>query len=150
MGLRSCDIQLVFFFKQKTAYEMRISDWSSDVCSSDLPLTFDEGNGLVMIGHLHAVERPHEAFHIARQVDVERAPRRANVGIAVERDEAVISQHLMPHILQPLPRLAHAIDGHRRNRLDARVALDLRRSEEHTSELQSLMRISYAVFGMKK
>src|SRR3546814_5026547 len=27
---------LVFFFKQKTAYEMRISDWSSDVCSSDL------------------------------------------------------------------------------------------------------------------
>src|SRR3546814_8213000 len=28
----------VFFFKQKTAYEMRISDWSSDVCSSDLPL----------------------------------------------------------------------------------------------------------------
>src|SRR3546814_9380429 len=29
--------RLVFFFKQKTAYEMRISDWSSDVCSSDLP-----------------------------------------------------------------------------------------------------------------
>src|SRR3546814_8856460 len=28
-----------FFFKQKTAYEMRISDWSSDVCSSDLPRT---------------------------------------------------------------------------------------------------------------
>src|SRR3546814_2121279 len=33
--LRLC---LFFFFKQKTAYEMRISDWSSDVCSSDLPL----------------------------------------------------------------------------------------------------------------
>src|SRR3546814_13905904 len=29
---------LIFFFKQKTAYEMRISDWSSDVCSSDLAL----------------------------------------------------------------------------------------------------------------
>src|SRR3546814_1020808 len=29
---------IVFFFKQKTAYEMRISDWSSDVCSSDLVL----------------------------------------------------------------------------------------------------------------
>src|SRR3546814_1226913 len=28
----------LFFFKQKTAYEMRISDWSSDVCSSDLPV----------------------------------------------------------------------------------------------------------------
>src|SRR3546814_5185289 len=31
-----CGVALVFFFKQKTAYEMRISDWSSDVCSSDL------------------------------------------------------------------------------------------------------------------
>src|SRR3546814_7370776 len=30
-------VVFVFFFKQKTAYEMRISDWSSDVCSSDLP-----------------------------------------------------------------------------------------------------------------
>src|SRR3546814_3955818 len=34
---------LFFFFKQKTAYEMRISDWSSDVCSSDLIL----GHGIV-------------------------------------------------------------------------------------------------------
>src|SRR3546814_18246172 len=32
---------MVFFFKQKTAYEVRISDWSSDVCSSDLVLGFD-------------------------------------------------------------------------------------------------------------
>src|SRR3546814_9660796 len=32
------DVCLFFFFKQKTAYEMRISDWSSDVCSSDLIL----------------------------------------------------------------------------------------------------------------
>src|SRR3546814_10474182 len=31
------NIMAFFFFKQKTAYEMRISDWSSDVCSSDLP-----------------------------------------------------------------------------------------------------------------
>src|SRR3546814_5528503 len=31
-----CFVFVVFFFKQKTAYEMRISDWSSDVCSSDL------------------------------------------------------------------------------------------------------------------
>src|SRR3546814_12257610 len=31
-----CDSECLFFFKQKTAYEMRISDWSSDVCSSDL------------------------------------------------------------------------------------------------------------------
>src|SRR3546814_1077734 len=31
-----CQFCFIFFFKQKTAYEMRISDWSSDVCSSDL------------------------------------------------------------------------------------------------------------------
>src|SRR3546814_15997836 len=31
---------IIFFFKQKTAYEMRISDWSSDVCSSDLSFSF--------------------------------------------------------------------------------------------------------------
>src|SRR3546814_7882369 len=36
MELRHCDE--FFLFKQKTAYEMRISDWSSDVCSSDLPM----------------------------------------------------------------------------------------------------------------
>src|SRR3546814_5168354 len=34
--LMCCSFVCVFFFKQKTAYEMRISDWSSDVCSSDL------------------------------------------------------------------------------------------------------------------
>src|SRR3546814_11908974 len=36
----------VFFFKQKTAYEMRISDWSSDVCSSDLALSGIAAEGL--------------------------------------------------------------------------------------------------------
>src|SRR3546814_3519639 len=36
-------IVLFFFFKQKTAYEMRISDWSSDVCSSDLRPAQDPG-----------------------------------------------------------------------------------------------------------
>src|SRR3546814_5537134 len=36
-----CIFLVFFFFKQKTAYEMRISDWSSDVCSSDLPAGHD-------------------------------------------------------------------------------------------------------------
>src|SRR3546814_1654995 len=36
---------LFFFFKQKTAYEMRISDWSSDVCSSDLNRPFRRNSG---------------------------------------------------------------------------------------------------------
>src|SRR3546814_10896789 len=43
-----------FFFKQKTAYEMRISDWSSDVCSSDLFATLEPplgGSGAVIIGN---------------------------------------------------------------------------------------------------
>src|SRR3546814_4677951 len=40
--------RILFFFKQKTAYEMRISDWSSDVCSSDL---LAAGRGRVPWGH---------------------------------------------------------------------------------------------------
>src|SRR3546814_10731180 len=39
----------VFFFKQKTAYEMRISDWSSDVCSSDLKLRVTGAGKLVRL-----------------------------------------------------------------------------------------------------
>src|SRR3546814_3877600 len=38
----------VFFFKQKTAYEMRISDWSSDVCSSDLWLAAKKADAVVL------------------------------------------------------------------------------------------------------
>src|SRR3546814_3964621 len=45
-----CVILCFFFFKQKTAYEMRISDWSSDVCSSDLGLHYD------------VLCRPHQSF----------------------------------------------------------------------------------------
>src|SRR3546814_1925526 len=44
-------ILIFFFFKQKTAYEMRSSDWSSDVCSSDLARRGRRSPG-------HAVERP--------------------------------------------------------------------------------------------
>src|SRR3546814_4487227 len=36
MSIRSRKLGCIFFFKQKTAYDLRISDWSSDVCSSDL------------------------------------------------------------------------------------------------------------------
>src|SRR3546814_10554451 len=41
MGGMCWFVGFVFFFKQKTAYEMRISDWSSDVCSSDLRFLAD-------------------------------------------------------------------------------------------------------------
>src|SRR3546814_1769993 len=47
-----CFVVCVFFFKQKTAYEMRISDWSSDVCSSDLGLGASRGSGQSSISSL--------------------------------------------------------------------------------------------------
>src|SRR3546814_5744867 len=43
---------LFVFFKQKTAYEMRISDWSSDVCSSDLGKMAGSVNKVILIGNL--------------------------------------------------------------------------------------------------
>src|SRR3546814_2077314 len=55
MSSRVFYVFFVFFFKQKTAYEMRISDWSSDVCSSDLV-----GVELRRVGCIEAVESEHE------------------------------------------------------------------------------------------
>src|SRR3546814_6364057 len=54
-------LDYVFFFKQKTAYEMRMSDWSSDVCSSDLRR---EGGGMMLLTpELHAALRANAAAH---------------------------------------------------------------------------------------
>src|SRR3546814_5662932 len=104
-----------FFFKQKTAYDMRISDWSSDVCSSDL-----------------------HAEHRARST---RDARRRHREIAVAGDSGI-------------DRLGHAasIQSGRCAAFSAIACAPaaVSRSEEHTSELQSLMRISYAVFCLKK
>src|SRR3546814_17516403 len=55
---------LVFFFKQKTAYEMRISDWSSDVCSSDLGPTKKDGAGVAWWITVVVTASPHYA-HVA-------------------------------------------------------------------------------------
>src|SRR3546814_9936705 len=46
-------VLFVFFFKQKTAYEMRISDWSSDVCSSDLVIRDLAAQGMTMLVVTH-------------------------------------------------------------------------------------------------
>src|SRR3546814_4886654 len=62
--------------------------------------------------------------------DVERARGGAHVGIAFERDEIVVSQHLVPDILEPLPGIAHPVGRHWRDRLDARITLYLRRNAE--------------------
>src|SRR3546814_8580300 len=102
---------------------MRISDWSSDVCSSDLlPIARHDWNGAAnwraQLDALLAQDRD-QAF------DIKKPPlmRLALVRLAPARHCIVWTRH---HL---------TVDG---------------RSEEHTSELQSLMRISYAVFCLKK
>src|SRR3546814_1309282 len=76
--LRACFFMFfIFFFKQKTAYEMRISDWSSDVCSSDLQgdeaEQHDEG-----ARRLHATPTPLRS-------EGERAQRRAQPACGQQR-----------------------------------------------------------------
>src|SRR3546814_2946716 len=73
---------IIFFFKQKTAYEMRISDWSSDVCSSDLLFTPE------MAGQLDR-DRPRAATALA--------PESENIVLAKVR-EAAAAAGLWVHI----------------------------------------------------
>src|SRR3546814_5262825 len=103
---------------------MRISDWSSDVCSSDL------GD---------------HADRLAHRIDVD--PRPGALGIfALQgvRDAAREFDHVEP-ALHVAARIGHHLAVFGRQQMRAAT-----RSEEHTSELQSLMRISYAVFCLKK
>src|SRR3546814_1173397 len=140
---------------------MRISDWSSDVCSSDLA----RGNRAWIFAHLahgsraRAKDLHRRAFRPFRQSDLARqsAPvgESTNLRIPVA---AIVGRH----ILRPLARqradkpaivaevVAAVMELHPvavpRQRHIGRMA----RSEEHTSELQSLMRTSYAVFCLNK
>src|SRR3546814_4808621 len=66
-----------FFFKQKTAYEVRISDWSSDVCSSDLQLAFDIGRLEVSVGDLASLQ-PGYVFALPAQLQGANVTIRAN------------------------------------------------------------------------
>src|SRR3546814_7502060 len=118
-----------FFFKQKTAYEMRISDWSSDVCSSDLQSSgcrIAHRDRLVG-GYPRAVDqRP-----IAQQIgSAERDPRHLRLCGQIRQ-----RGHAAP------PSLASA-----RSSMSSPSSSTASRSDEHTSVLQSLMRISYSVF----
>src|SRR3546814_7977891 len=111
---------------------MRISDWSSDVCSSDLE---DRGSQITFSGL--GQDAPLEA---KEGWDPDRAKRTA----------------LQKTLQAALPGLSINLGG--TTSIDVtRAGVDkgyglkrLSRSEEHTSELQSLMRISYAVFCLKK
>src|SRR3546814_10609007 len=118
---------------------MRISDWSSDVCSSDLDPFID---GRITVGHrLQAVAGEKDLM----------------VGIALSggAQPSLSRLDIGPQISARLP----IGKGHARLALEWRQRIAGRarppsglavRSEEHTSELQSLMRISYAVFCLKK
>src|SRR3546814_3575520 len=106
---------------------MRISDWSSDVCSSDL----GEGRDGRIGG-----DAGEEIF--ARRDDL--------VGVAA-KSETITEHH--PHDHRECGD-GEDLGQHRCHVLGADEAAVKQRSEEHTSELQSLMRISYAVFCLKK
>src|SRR3546814_2086096 len=138
---------VVFFFKQKTAYEMRISDWSSDVCSSDLRKLFEVGERSIACAkviqcdadtmRVQQFERSLDIFRPASQEycfrDFQFQKMRGHLG------SMQIAQQTFSKIV-----LAEFSSS--------RVQGDMSevRSEEHTSELQSLMRISYAVFCLQK
>src|SRR3546814_7467572 len=114
---------------------MRISDWSSDVCSSDLSLLLQFG--------IHGQQR---------------CGRYLNVGAEIGRRLGLLLKAFgnLSRFFEIGPqRSSGAISGHcgfakHDVAAFAEAAASFLRSEEHTSELQSLMRISYAVFCLQK
>src|SRR3546814_8604534 len=130
-----------FFFKQKTAYEMRISDWSSDVCSSDLP------DPVLCYRYASDEEDEHVAAVIRRmaagEVDLIAFTSTAQIRRLKKVAETAGLQDALRHAMSSL-RVAAV------GPVTAEAVEKAGRSEEHTSELQSLMRISYAVFCLKK
>src|SRR3546814_5477485 len=120
------------FFKQKTAYEMRISDWSSDVCSSDLGGNTDRRDVVQLRAHIRRHRDPELLQHVLQALRGKRRLAGLIAGIVQANDQAVTDELVAAHTGH-VSKIAHPF-----------------RSEEHTSELQSLMRISYAVFCLKK
>src|SRR3546814_10153714 len=139
---------------------MRIIDWSSDVCSSDLRnparveherhvLDADVGDQAMRAAlGIHVVEHRAAAVHgPVAHVEVAVADR----GHAFDDAESPVHAGLADLVAEDVQLVAAVEVGGDdlagRQRLLARAD---QRSEEHTSELQSLMRISYAVFCLKK
>src|SRR3546814_9115063 len=115
-----------FFFKQKTAYEMRISDWSSDVCSSDLNDILRGVNEAGGFGYQNNIQ-PNQ-------------PSAGKTGTTNSANSVWFVGYT--------PTLAGAsmIAGANADGSPSSLIGKSVRSEEHTSELQSLMRISHDVF----
>src|SRR3546814_8201256 len=125
---------------------MRISDWSSDVCSSDLVagdfLHRQEAVTVAAVLDEGGLERGLEAGDLAL-VDVRLGLFfRRLLDVDVVQGLAIDGRHAQLFCLR-------SVDQHAFHCCVPR-ALEPRRSEEHTDELQSLMRISYAVFCLKK
>src|SRR3546814_2038139 len=134
-----------FFFKQKTAYEMRISDWSSDVCSSDLADYHPEVDSLVHtlmcvdVAARSGFELPVRYAALVHDLGKAKTPsgewpsHRMHDARGVPLVEAFSARLRVPSACRDLAVL------HTREHLLIHRVLELRRSEEHPSELQSLM-----------
>src|SRR3546814_6773171 len=147
----------MFFFKQKTAYELRISDWSSDVCSSDLgrvdlragPGDPHRGEGirgglLAQVGGAHPLLLHLDVLVVG--TGGHSHDRRADRGgeQRVEGHPVELGVVLLLAGTEATPGVRHR-EGERLGDEDVLHDDVVGRSEEHTYELQSLMRISYAV-----
>src|SRR3546814_1859601 len=153
---------IVFFFKQKTAYEMRISDWSSDVCSSDRQTAARFCRDRVVGHHSYVIGGNSEREHFG-------PPDRIAPFITERTCEACNSYNMLKltrHVYGWAPDAA-LFDYYERVHLNHILAHQhpdsgmfayfmplsagaRRRSEEHTSELQSLMPTPTAVIRLKK
>src|SRR3546814_3082766 len=113
---------------------MRISDWSSDVCSSDLGINtmFNTGTTVGVNVHLYGSLLP-PAF----------------VPDFSWGEGDTMEPYLLEKSLETAARIKEQ-KGSTFTRIESRIHTVVFRSEEHTSELQSLMRISYDVFCLKK
>src|SRR3546814_10081972 len=141
------------FFKHKTAYDMRFSDWSSDVCSSDLSI----GVAPLITGLDFDALIADKAFdsNALRATLNERGalaliPSNASRAGAIPYDEEMYKwRHLVENFVQKIKEFRRIATRYDKTDTSYAAALHLvgaYRSEEHTSELQSLMRISYAVY----
>src|SRR3546814_4749839 len=127
---------------------MRISDWSSDVCSSDLSqLNWSTGtaSSTLTLGDAADADR-HLAATAITTAGVAVPDDQSASGAVFETSDASAAA---TNNCQLVSTVAGAAIGASQV-ITLRVAYVLDRSEEHTSELQSLMRISYAVFCLKK
>src|SRR3546814_3042384 len=130
---------------------MRISDWSSYVCSSDLP-DAQRGWGRAAVASDYVYDSPHQLGTMRTGPDLlnvgARLPSRDWHLTHLYQPRAIFGWSIMPAYPYLFEVKERADPG------DVVISLPEdhapHRSEEHTSELQSLMRISYAVFCLKK